>query len=313
MFTMQFLLTVITLVGIFGVLTVALNLELGETGMIDFGLVAFFAAGAYLYAIFTQPPPKALQAYLFGFELPIWIGLVAGGVGALLFALLTGSLTLRLRGEYFALTTFAFAEVFRSFLVNEPRFGNGTVGLVGLDRPFRDVIGIDYDIFLALVFLSLLIVVVVGAQRIIKSPYGRTLRMLRDDEVAALTSGKPVSRYRLQVFLVAAFTMGIAGGFYVWFTTLVTPSLFTAEVTFVVWIALIVGGVGSTWRAVLGITIIILFEELVRLIPYSTVQSAQIATSLRLSGLGLLLIVFLRWQPVIRMEDRFKRRRAASI
>jgi branched-chain amino acid transport system permease protein len=312
MLTTQFFITVITLVGIFGVLTVALNLELGETGMIDFGLVAFFAAGAYIYTIFTQPPPEVLQAYLFGFELPIWIGLVAGGVGALLFALLTGSLTLRLRGEYFALTTFAFAEVFRSFLVNEPRFGNGTVGLVGLDRPFKDVIGIDYDLFLALVFSSLLIIVVIGAQRIIRSPYGRTLRMLRDDEVAALTSGKRVSSYRLQVFLVAAFTMGIAGGFYVWFTTLVTPSLFTAEVTFVVWIALIVGGVGSTYRAVLGITIIILFEELVRLIPYSTVQSAQLATSLRLSGLGLLLIVFLRWQPLIRLEERFKRRRAAS-
>lgn len=136
--------------------------------------------------------------------------------------------------------------------------------------------------------------------------------MLRDDEVAALTSGKRVARYRLEVFLLAAFTMGIAGGIYVWFTTLVTPSLFTAGVTFTVWIALIVGGVGSTWRAVLGITIIVLFEELVRLVPYSTVRSAQIATSLRLSGLGLLLIVFLRYQPLIRLGDRLKRRRVSS-
>jgi len=312
MFTMQFLVTVVTLVGIFGVLTVVLNLELGEAGMIDFGLVAFFAAGAYVYAIFTQPPPTALQQYLFGLELPIVVGLIAGGIAALLFALLTGSLTLRLRGEYFALTTFAFAEVFGSFLVNEPRFGNGTVGLVGLKRPYREIVGIDYTIFMALVSLALLIIVVLVVQRIIKSPYGRTLRMLRDDEVAALTSGKRVTRYRLQVFLFAAFTMGIAGGFYAWFTTLVTPSLFTAGVTFTVWIALIVGGVGSTWRAVLGITIIVMFEELVRLVPYSTVRSAQIATSLRLSGLGLLLIIFLRWQPVVRIEERIRKRWMAS-
>jgi branched-chain amino acid transport system permease protein len=312
MFTPQFFITVVTLVGIFGVLTVALNLELGEAGMIDFGLVAFFAAGAFVYAIFTQPPPTALQQYLWGLELPIPIGLLAGGLAASLFALLTGSLTLRLRGEYFALTTFAFAEVFGSFLVNEPRFGNATVGLVGLKRPYREIIGIDYDVFLALVSLTLLVVVVIGAQRIIKSPYGRTLRMLRDDEVGALTSGKPVARYRLQVFLLAAFTMGIAGGIYVWFTTLATPLLFTAGVTFLVWIALIVGGIGSTWRAVFGITIIVLFEELVRLVPYSTVRSAQIATSLRLSGLGLLLIVFLRWQPVLRLGDRLKKARASA-
>jgi branched-chain amino acid transport system permease protein len=304
----QFVLTVVILVAIFGVLAVALNLELGHAGMIDFGIVAYFAAGAYIFAILTQRPPRALDQYLFGFGFPVWVGVIGAGLAGALFAFVTGRLTLRLRGEYFALTTFAFAEVFAAFIVNERRFGNGTVGLVGLDRPYRDAVTfLDYDVFLALVFLGLLALTMIVAERLVHSPYGRTLRSIRDDELAALTSGKRVSDYRIQVFLVAAFAIGVAGAFYVWFTTLVTPLLFTAEVTFIVWIALVVGGVGSNWRAVFGVAVIILFEELVRLIPFSTVRSAQIATSLRLSGLGLLLIVFLRWQPVERLGRRLTR------
>jgi len=310
----QFIITVVTLVGIFGVLAVALNLELGYAGMIDFGIVAYFAVGAYTYAILTQDPPSGLDQYLWGFQLPPWIGVLGAGVAAALFALITGRLTLRLRGEYFALTTFAFAEVLGSFIVNERRVGNGSTGLVGLERPYRDAVSsfMDYDIFLAVVFILLLALMLLVTERLVRSPYGRTLRSIRDDELAATTSGKPVERYRLQVFLIAAFAIGVAGSFYLWFTTLATPLLFTAEVTFIVWIALVVGGVGSSWRALFGVVVILIFEELVRLIPFSTVRTAQIATSLRLSGLGLLLIVFLRWQPVERIGRTLQRKLARA-
>ena len=133
----QLLVTVVTLGSIFGVVTLALNLQYARGGMINFGIVAYFAVGAYVYAIVTQPAPQGLDQYRFGFGMPWWIGVVLAGFGALAFAALTGWPTLRLRGEYLALTTFAFAEVFHSLLLNERRIGNGTVGLRKRQTPLR--------------------------------------------------------------------------------------------------------------------------------------------------------------------------------
>lgn len=305
----ELLVSVATLTGILGVVTVALNLQYGRGGMINFGLVAYFAAGAYTYAIITQPPPSGLDQYLVGLDAPSWVGFIGAGAAGVLFAAVTGWPTLRLRGEYLAVTTFAFAEVFHSFIINERRFGNGTVGLVGIDRPLRDVVTfMPYRWFFALAALAFLATVTLLTRRLVRSPYGRLLDAIRDDEVAVQTSGKNTERVRLQVFLVSALLVGLAGAFYVWFTTLATPLLFTAELTFMVWIALILGGEGSILGAVVGTALVILFEEMVSAIPFGTVRSAQIAASFQTSAIGLLLIVFLRWRP----GDYLSRLRARS-
>lgn len=296
----QFAITVVTLASILGVVTLVLNMQYGHAGMINFGVVAYFAAGAYTYILLTQPPPSeaSLDQYLIGLELPVWIGLTGAAVAGLLFAAITGWPTLRLRGEYLALTTFAFAEVFHSFIVNEQRFANGTRGLVGVPRPYRDSLTfIDYELLLAIAALVFLVIVYVIFERIVRSPYGRSLEALRDDELALTTVGKRISRFRMEVFLFTAPFAAMAGAFYIWFTTLAIPELFTAEVTFIVWIALIVGGEASNRGALIGITLVIAFEELVRTIPFDTIRAAQIAAELEVAALGILLIVFLRWQP----------------
>ena len=296
----QFAITVVTLVSIFGVVTLVLNMQYGQAGMINFGVVAYFAAGAYTYSLLTQAPPSetSLDQYVIGLELPVWVGFIGAALAGLVFAAITGWPTLRLRGEYLALTTFAFAEVFHSFIVNEQRFANGTRGLVGVPRPYREQITfIDYDIALAIGALVFLVIVFVIFERIVQSPYGRSLEALRDDELALTTVGKRTSRFRLEVFLFTAPFAAMAGAFYVWFTTLAIPDLFTAEVTFIVWIALIVGGEASNRGALIGITLVVVFEELVRTIPFETIRGAQIAAELEVAALGLLLIVFLRWQP----------------
>lgn len=296
----QFAITVVTLVSIFGVVTLVLNMQYGQAGMINFGVVAYFAAGAYTYILLTQAPPSetSLDQYVIGLELPVWVGFIGAALAGLVFAAITGWPTLRLRGEYLALTTFAFAEVFHSFIVNEQRFANGTRGLVGVPRPYREQITfIDYDIALAIGALVFLVIVFVIFERIVQSPYGRSLEALRDDELALTTVGKRTSRFRLEVFLFTAPFAAMAGAFYVWFTTLAIPDLFTAEVTFIVWIALIVGGEASNRGALIGITLVVVFEELVRTIPFKTIRGAQIAAELEVAALGILLIVFLRWQP----------------
>ena len=292
----QLLLSVITFGSLFAVLTLALNLQYARGGMINFGVVAYLAAGAYAYAIVTQEPPSGLDQYLFGFDGPWWAGMLAAGAASLLFAVVTGWPTLRLRGEYLALTTFAFAEVFHSLLLNERRIGNGSVGLTNVERPFTGAAGIDEAWFLALGAVALMLVTLLVFRRLLKSPYGRALDAIRDDELAASTVGKKVGRMRLQVFLISAVPVGLAGALYAMVTTLVSPGLFTAEVTFFVWIALILGGERTILGAVLGTFGLVLFEELSRAVPFESVRAAQIAASAQHVLTGLLFIALLRWR-----------------
>ncbi len=302
----QIIVTVVTLGSIFGVVTLSLNLQYARGGMINFGIVAYFAVGAYAYAIFTQPAPQGLDQYKFGFGWPWPVALVASAAAALLFAAVTGWPTLRLRGEYLALTTFAFAEVFHSFLLNERRIGNGTVGLANVKRPISDWGPIEEKYVFAGAAAVLMIATLLVFRRLLRSPYGRALDAIRDDEVAALAAGKSVQRMRRQVFLISAIPIGIAGGLYAMFTTLAQPSLFTAEVTFAVWIALVLGGERSVYGAVAGAFGLIFFEEVVRAWPFETVRSAQIVASVEHIVTGLLFIAVLRFQPFDRIADRMK-------
>jgi branched-chain amino acid transport system permease protein len=297
----SFFLTVLTLSGIFGVLTLALNLQFGFAGLINFGIVAYFAVGAYTYVILTQPPPDLFDQYAFGFDLPMWAGFLGAGIAATLFALVTGWPCLRLRGEYLALTTFAFAEVLHSFIVNERALSNGTVGFSGLRPPLRDVIAGDaYAWLFCGAILAFLVLMFVVMSRLANSPFGRTLKAMRDDELSAELAGKSTQRMRLQAFLVGALFVGFAGVFYVWFTTLIRPTLFTAGVTFTVWIAFVLGGGGSNLRpiwsnvgAIVGIFILIGFEEIIRFVDFDPNIAARVS-AIRVAVLGLLFIAVLR-------------------
>ena len=293
----QLLVTVLTLGSIYGVVTLALNLQYARGGMINFGIVAYFAVGAYTYAIFTQPPPQGLDQYKFGFGWPWWAAAIVAGVAALVFAAVTGWPTLRLRGEYLALTTFAFAEVFHSLLLNERRIGNGTVGLANVERPFTDWGPVEEKYVFAAAAALLLVATLVVFRRLLVSPYGRALDAIRDDETAALAVGKAAQQMRRQVFLISAVPVGIAGAVYAMYTTLAQPQLFTAEVTFFVWIALVLGGERSVYGVVAGTVGLVFFEEIVRAWPFETVRSAQIAASVEHVLTGLVFIAVLRYQP----------------
>ncbi len=293
----NFFLTVATVAGIYSILTLSLNLQFGHGGLINFGVVAYFAAGAYGYVILTQPEPGLLDTYKIGLGLPMWVGFLGAGAAAGLFALVTGWPCLRLRGEYLALTTFAFAEVFHSFLLNEGRVSNGTLGFSGIARPFRDLLtGNGYRWLFLGMMLALLALVFAAAQRLVTSPYGRTLRAIRDDEIAAQLAEKRVQRFRLSIFLFGAVVTGFAGALFGWYTTLVNPGLFTAEVTFTAFIALVLGGVGSNVGAVVGAFVLVGFEELLRQFNFSSDVAARVS-ALRIALTGVLLIVLLRWRP----------------
>lgn len=291
----QLILTIVTYGCMYAVLTLSLNLQYARGGMINFGTVAYFAAGAYAYAIVTQEPPSGLDQYLVGLDAPWWAGVIAAGAAAALFAVITGGPTLRLRGEYLALTTFAFAEVLHSFLLNERRIGNGSVGMANVTQP--DTALIDTAYMYAGAAVALMLATTLFYRQILRSPYGRAMDAIRDDETAARAIGKDVERIRFQVFVLSAVPIGFAGALFAMITTLVAPDLFTAEVTFFVWIALILGGERTILGAILGTLVLVSFEEVVRAIPFETVRAAQIAASVEQIVTGIVFIMILRWQP----------------
>lgn len=293
----ELLTTVVTLGGIYGLLSLALNLQLGYTGLINFGIVAYFAAGAYTYVILVQPPPSEVDGYLFGFGLPIWVGLIGAGLAGSLFALITGWPCLRLRGEYLALTTFAFAEVLGSLITNADVVTNGTLGFTNLPQPLENLVApTDYSKLLAVLIAVIVIAVYVILRRLTSSPYGTVLKAIRDDELAASLAGKRVRRLRLQAFVTGAFISGIAGAIYTWYTTVASPGLFSADITFTVFIIITLGGIGSNLGAVIGAFVLIGFQETVRNVATNPVIAERVG-SVVIALEGLMFLLVLRYFP----------------
>lgn len=285
------------LLGIYGVVALALNFQYGEAGLINFGVVAYFAVGAYTFAILTAGAPSetALDSYRWGFDLhPLLAAVIAGLVGVL-FAALSGWPALRLRGEYLALTTFAFAEVLQSLLVNVPSVTNGTSGFSNVVQPMRDQVG-NYNLFLLVVSLALLGITMVFFQRLVRSPYGRLLRAIKSDELGVTATGQVPEKYRRQVFFLSAFFIALAGVVFVIWLTIARPSSFGAEITFFVWIAMILGGEGNNWGVLAGVLGLSILDELVGQLPIESVRGVQMVDAAQVFATGLLFVLVLRWR-----------------
>src|SRR5512136_956293 len=290
-----FLAGVITLIGIYAILTVAVNLHYGYGGLLSFGIVGFVAIGAYTYAIVTRGAPVGQDVYLFYFNQPWWVGFIAAGVVTTIFAFLIGLPTLRVEGDYLLIVTFAFAEVIQKLLSNEGWLTNGTRGFINVHQPFRDVIvGKNYPLFLAGLIVVIVVIVYLIAQRVGTSPFGRTLRAMRDNEPAALATGKNVYRFKMAIFLLGAAICGIAGAMYAWYMTLALPSLFGMSVSFAAWIALVIGGTGNNKGAIVGTVVLLGAQQAFKFIQL-TPELALIISSTQLIMEGLVLIIILRF------------------
>ncbi|ODN72307.1 branched-chain amino acid ABC transporter permease [Methylobrevis pamukkalensis] len=292
-----FLVSMVSLGAIYAMLCVALNLESGVGGLWDLGIVSFFGIGAYAYVIVTAPPAASYQAYIFGFEAPVWAGMAAAMIAAALFALLIGALTLRLKREYFLITTLAFAEVIRQIFVNEAWLTNGVAGIYGLRPPLREAVDPSaYGFLLLALLVAGLAIVFLVTRHMVISPFGRSLKAVRENEALAITAGIAPRRHNLKAYVVAGTISGLAGVFYVWYNTIVTPGQYSSDVTFFVWTAVIIGGLGSLRGALVGGFIFVLLHDILRFVPVSGEAAATVA-SLRTAVIGLALILILRWRP----------------
>lgn len=235
----------------YAVITLGLNLQWGQTGLFNVGIAGFVAVGAYVSAVLTTP---LTDGRLGGFDLPIVVGWVGGGLGAGLLCLLLGALTLRLRSDYLAIATFGAAVVIQLALLNLEGLTGGPFGVSYIPRPFAALSARADQFALANLALMILLVAIcyVALQHLVMSPWGRVLRALREDETAARALGKNPVTYRLQAFAIGGFVMGLGGAAQGHFIGFIAPDNYLPTLTFQVWAMLIIGGSGNMRGAVLG-------------------------------------------------------------
>jgi len=239
----------IVYIGIFGIVALSLNLEFGFAGLANFGKVAFFLIGAYTYALLSQ------------IGVPFYLCLTAGALISAIFGLLVSLPALRLRMDYLAIAALAFGEILRLIMKSEKWLAGGNWGMPV--SPIFPSTGshLTYRLEnIGLVFLCLFICFLV-LQLLANSPYGRVIRAIREDEVAAEALGKDRAKYKAQAFMLGSAMAALAGGLYAQYLQHVVPGMFMPMVTFTVWIMVLVGGPANNWGALLGAALVEIFER----------------------------------------------------
>ncbi len=295
---------------IFGVAVLGLNLQWGFTGLFNAGVAGFTAIGAYTMAILTGP---ARDAVFGGFELPFVVGLIGAMTASGIGAVVVGLATLKLRHEYLAVATFGIAVTIQLVCLNWEYLTGGTLGLIGIPNPSKAWA----DGPLAQNALYLLVVLVVvgltfaALERIVKSPWGRMLKAIREDDVAAASLGKSPERVRLEAFVLGCMIMGLSGALYVSFIGYVSPWDFLPIVTFQIWTMLIVGGSANNRGALLGALIVwgvwtMSGFVISRVVP-SEIQAQGGAMQAVLIGLILVVTLLIRPRGLIGEELQVSR------
>ena len=262
-----------TTVLIYVMLGWGLNVVVGLAGLLDLGYVAFYAVGAYAYALLSTQ-------FGWGF----WEALpVAGGVAAT-FGILLGWPTLRLRGDYLAIVTLGFGEIIRVILVNWTDFSGGPNGIASIPRPsffglpfkppgddptFASFFGLEYTpahriVFLYYLILTLALLTNLFVKRLRKLPVGRAWEAMREDEIACKAMGMNVTNVKLSAFALGAMLGGFAGVFFAARQGFISPESFTFNESAIILAIVVLGGMGSQLGVVLASLVLVLIPELGR-------------------------------------------------
>ena len=290
------------LAGTYVILTLGLQINVGYTGIINFGQAGFMAVGAYSMAILAVGPNGE------GAVVSFWLALPLSVLITLVFGLLVGLPSLRLRADYFAIATIAFAEAVRLFALNARSLTGGNQGIFGFgtewDSISSTIEGWISDLgwsdpptlfpLLLVVWLAAVILTVV-MRRLQETPWGRVLRAVREDEDAARALGKNAFAYKLQSLAIAATLGAISGWFLAINLNFVNPTEFEPIVTFVGFGILILGGLASYWGVAFGAIVFWFLFEGLRFIELP-LEEVEIA-ALRYIIVGLVLILLMAFRP----------------
>jgi len=296
--------------GVFTIMSLGLQLQFGYAGLLNFGHVAFMAIGGYTMAILVVKLGVSL-----------WLAALIALLAAVPFSLLLGLPTLRLRGDYLAMTTLAFSEIVRFVAVNEEGLTGGSQGTINLagvgtaasyNQEWLDVIETlrgwlepllgelaSRDFTMMLVVWAVAILAILVIQHLVRSPWGRVLKAIREEEDAAAVLGKNVFWYKQQALAIGAVLGALAGLFHAFQFSFFSPADFVPLVTFFAWMIIILGGTARNWGVPLGAIIFsILFAgtRFLDFAPFSLLESDERAY-LRMIIIGMVLMVLMVFRP----------------
>jgi branched-chain amino acid transport system permease protein len=286
---------VLTIAGTYAVFVLGLQVQVGDTGLLNFGHVAFMLIGAYATGLMHTN------------GVPLWLAIPVAIALAALGGLLLGLPTLRLRADYFAITTIAAGEVLRILVQNRQEETGGTQGLRRASGDWRDWnagildwfegIGITLDRRVPLLVIAWLtaLLVALGLVWLGRTPWRRALRAVREDEAAAAAVGKPVLRLKLQALALGAAIAGAAGVLFTLVSTSLYPENFEPIVTFIGFAILILGGIGSYFGVVLASIVISFIVSGTRFLEFPL--EADKVAALRFVVIGLLIMLIMAFRP----------------
>lgn len=266
---------------------IGLNLLTGTTGLISFGHAGFLAVGAYTAAILSAD-----------YAMPLWLCLPAGGLMAAAFGLLVGIPSLRLKGLYLAITTLAFTIIITHIILSAETITHGSSG-ISTPRPAIFGIELATDKSFYYLILAILTLAVLGSANIKRSRIGRAFQAIREQDIAARAMGVPVARYKLYAFVVSSFYAGVAGALMAYQIRFVNVDSFSLVISIEAVSMIIVGGLGSTAGAVIGVVFVLGLAESLNYLFSAMGGGMGSVSSLELKGLiyGLTIVLFLRFEP----------------
>ncbi|MEW6515065.1 MAG: ABC transporter ATP-binding protein [Pseudomonadota bacterium] len=293
---------------LFVFLSLGLNIVVGMAGLLDLGYVAFYAVGAYIWALLASPH--------FGLHLPFWVILPIGALCACVAGAVLGAPTLRLRGDYLAIVTLGFGEIVRIFMNNLSAPFNITNGPKGVTRidgmQLGDMNFMTTDTLFGIPFtgptkyyyvlLLLLLLIIVVNLRLQNSRIGRAWIAIREDEVAAKAAGINTRNVKLLAFAMGASFGGIAGGMFAAMQGFVSPESFILNESIMILAMVVLGGMGNVWGVIAGALLLSFVPELLRY-TVEPVQKALFGHSLiepeilRMLLFGIAMVLTMRFRP----------------
>lgn len=272
--------------GIYGILSLSLNLQYGFTGLANFGHVAFFCLGAYTSTL--------IVVLVKG---PFILGLLGGIIAAGLFGWLISIPTANLKEDYWAIVTLAAAEIVRLFFLNEDwifgkgPYHGGAFGIGGIPRPLQSWFSATtYPFFYLCIVIFFLALTYFVVRLLTNSPFGRVLKAMREGDDLPLAMGKDVRKFRMRAMALGGGMGGLAGSLVAHFWSFIDPYQFMPIETFVVWAMVVVGGKGNNIGALVGAVIIQFFYISTRFLKDYIPIDAQVLASLRMVVIGLLIV-----------------------
>ena len=292
----NFIIYLLTMIGIYSLLAMSLNFQVGFTGLINFGQVAFFCIGAYTSSLLVVSA-----------GVPILVGFLAAMALSGILGYIMSIPTKSLKSDYWAIATLASAEIVRLFALNEAWLTAGPFGVMGIPQILKDLISKDaYPVFYLLFVIACIIIVYVFLSMLTNSPFGRNLKAIRDEEELCLSLGKDTQKLKLQAMIVAGTVGGLAGALFAFYIQFISPENFKPIETFLMWAMIIVGGRGNFMGAIAGAVVIQLFNVSTRFVGNYVPLGSDTMAALRMTIIGVLIIVFLLYRPEGLIKEKKK-------